>query len=505
MTKWRGGTLVMAALAALACAPTGSLAAQDTGDARADAAGRPSAYVEPGHWARTALRRLDALGLLPHGAKVGDGPVTRAEVAALLDSAAVAGGDGPGADLVATYQGLFCGEFPAACGPNRDTGSGWFTGSRGELGYLNDSGRLLTAVARTLEPIVDPEPAGDIAGGVAAADVAVTGAWAAARARATVASDGVAVQEAYGTVRWGRVGIWGGRRTLGFGYGRETIVLGGRVPLDGVGVEVAPARLPWLLRSLGPVRFSTGLFQLDHVEPWDSPWFFTTRGTVSPVKWLSLGVTRGAQIVTEPDDGWTKVRRVLEVLIGMHSVVNRRDNQVATVDVEVRSPFQAVPVAFFLEWGFEDSAGAWIDVPGVVWGLYLGAVPGAESLAVGFQHTSIAGRCCGNPAWYRHNGFMGGWADSRVPLGHSLGGHGMEWRAWTDIALPLGTATVELFERLRHSENLFVPGRQGRSRGIGIETAIRPAPRVEVGGTVAYEAGGSWNQALLDLRVSYLF
>lgn len=495
--------ILWAFLLAAAITPAGASA--QSGD---DGGLTPSAYVEPGHWARTALRRLDALGLLPPGGKPGDGPVTRAEVAALFEHAVDAAPDPATRTVASRYRALFCQELPDACEPPR-TWSGVLGGSRVSVGYTNVSGRLLTAEARLadiLTPPTPPEPAGDVSTLGAVADASLVTPWLAARGRVRTDADGTTVEEAYLAGQWGGLGAWAGRRRLGFGYGRQTLVLQGRVAVDGAGIQTAPFRLPWALRHLGVIRFSTGLFRTDYSAPYREPWLLTTRGSITPVPWFTLGATRAAMVVVEGDDGATRLRRALEVFIGMHTVENTRDNQVASLDVRLRVPSDQVPLVVFGEWGVEDSAGAWFDVPGVIWGLYLGAVPGLEAAALGFQHTSMPRSCCGNPPWYRHAGFAGGWTDQRTPLGHSLGGHGTEWRGWSDLVLRHATATLELFGRRRGSENLYAPERVGFSRGAAVLTMLRPGASLELGGRLSYERGNAgWDETRAEISLSYLF
>src|SRR5690606_1243413 len=95
------------------------------------------------------------------------------------------------------------------------------------------------------------------------------------------------------------------------------------------------------------------------------------------------------------------------------------------------------------------------------------AVPGMESTSVGVEYTEFAASCCGNPEWYRHWSFPGSWATGDQPLGHPLGGHGSELLLLTETHLLDARLRLHgrFFVRERGIENLYVPGREGRSRG----------------------------------------
>jgi hypothetical protein len=164
----------------------------------------------------------------------------------------------------------------------------------------------------------------------------------------------------------------------------------------------------------------------------------------------------------------TTLRKVLAVILIDHAVLgsSNYENQVASVDGRFRLP-GPLPMEAYLEWGFEDTAGAWAQVPGVIGGLTLPALPGLPAVGLGAQYSTYRHSCCDNPPWYRHAVFAEGWtADGRL-LGDPLGGEGREWRIRAEAAP--GRASVRLrvdgFSRARGEENLFAPEWEGNSLG----------------------------------------
>lgn len=473
--------------------------------APADAA---SPYIAAQHWSVALLRRLDAAGLIPAHSAVGHGSVTRTEVATLLRDAmsAVRSEDMGMLRALEQYHRSFCDEYEAACRLSAGKASSVLRGSILSAGYSHHTGATLTALGRRPASGTPPAPAEDLRSAYAAADLAASGAHVGATVLASASGDGIAIEEGYAVGVLGPLGAWVGRRAVGLGYGRGSLLLSGRVPADGVGIETAAFRLPWLFRHLGPFRFSTGIQRLDSVAPFDDPWLWTTRATIDPHPRFRIGLNRAAMVAVESDDQWTRIRRVAEVLIGKHSVANEMDNQIASVDLRYRPPMLRVPLALYVEWGFEDSAGAWRDVPGVIAGAYLAAIPGLPVLALGLERASFAGSCCGNPPWYRHGGFIAGWTDSRIPLGHELGGQGYEWRAWSDAAVSGTLMTMETFFRKRYSENLYAPTREGSSAGVRLTGTVRASSELELRTRAFYERGETgWAELSLALTGAYLF
>ena len=466
-------------------------------------------YLESGHWTVEALRRLDALGLLGHAYDRGGWTADRHQAARLLELALERSGDD--AALTATiraYLNRLRDELPGA----GVAGAGFRRGEvEAGVAYRHAEGEMLTAVG--WPPDVDgwpPEPR-MLPEALAlertpALFVDGSGYWGKSwtvRAQGSLSSDRFEFGEAY--VRWdgGLPSLWVGRRQLRSGVGDGGVTLSGRRLLEGGGLEVDRFRLPWLLRHLGPTRFQTALTRLGEVAPYDNPLLWSMRGSIQPHPRVTMALNR-AVMVPGPDQMTAEwLVQFPLVLIGKHpdGELNRQDNQIASVELAYSAPLPLLPMMLYLEWGFEDSAGAWRSVPGIVAGAYIPRVPGASWLSLGLEHASFTESCCGNPWWYRHRGFEGGWSDQRRPLAHPLGGHGRQSSLRLDVegwdATLLGGVVV--YRRDRGIENLYAPTRQGTSTGGSARTSVLLTPRFTLRTDVEHEWGDGWQRIVVRL------
>jgi hypothetical protein len=243
----------------------------------------------------------------------------------------------------------------------------------------------------------------------------------------------------------------------------------------------------------------------DRVE---KPMFVGMRGSIQPHSRLGVGATRAVMFggVGNTDVG---ARDLVYMLIGKHAGKGSElDNQVVSFDLNYRPPVGALPLAFYLEWGMEDSAGAWWNVPGLVLGLEVPALPGVPELGVGVERSSFASSCCGNPIWYRHWAFRHGWTDDGRLLGHPLGGHGTEWLTYARADLFGARVHLDLglFTRDRGVENLLAPERMGRSRGgrLGVDGLIGDGWGVFLQGALEDGRGG-WREAAMRVGGQLVF
>ncbi|HSH44781.1 MAG TPA: capsule assembly Wzi family protein, partial [Longimicrobiales bacterium] len=426
-----------------------------------------SVFVPAGHWSLDAARRLHGMGLIP-----GYDPLLEAQYAHELAAAfarAAASGTGPGRALAAGYHARFLEEWGPVVVADGDVAAM----ARVEVGARRLTGRLLAGRGLPgaddwLGPVQAEDMAGPWVGGAGylrANRVAVAGRW-------STDERGAPTPVAYGLVGLGPVGVWGGFRNGGLGAGPAAgLVLTRLAPRPGAGVQLMrPVTLPWVFRHLGPVRFSTAFYRMDRNGDFRNPWLWETRGTIEPHPRLQLGVSRGIMFGGEGNYEAT-LQRVAYMLVGKHS--GWFDDQIIAVTAQYRVPVD-VPLVTYLRWGFEDSAGAVRDVPGVVLGVESPAVPGLPALALGLVRTSIARSCCGNPIWYRNHAFRGGWADDGEALAHPLGGHGVEWLTWGRLDLLESRLQLDgtAFYRDRGEENLYAPAREGGSVGGSLRATL---------------------------------
>lgn len=439
---------------------------------------------------------------------------SRRELAALFRHAAVEASAGkPGlAALARSYRARFDEEFAATVRTGSSAG-GWIEDSEGSvsLGYERRLGRVAAGTGYRREADwTGARPRADEVGPT------VQGSWSLAAhplASITVSpalrDRNVELAAGYAVAAWNGIGAWAGRRAVGFGAGRGGTIVLDRHTVDGAGVFLdRPVVGPGLLDALGPARVDIFMARLDHNWRFEHPWLLGMRGSVQPHPRLTVGVNRGIMFGGEGNTSFS-IRNLAFMLVGKHAGrAGEYDNQVVAVDFNYRFPSAVLPAAAYLEWGFEDSAGSWKDVPGILAGIELPALPLNGMPAVAVEYVWFDRACCGNPIWYRNWAFQGGWTEGGRLLGHELGGHGSEWSVRANLHLDgarlrLGGA---VFRRDRGSENVFAPQRTGRSRGARLHLEYRAARHVDVRFAGEIEDGElDWRRSEMDASVRFLF
>ena len=289
-----------------------------------------------------------------------------------------------------------------------------------------------------------------------------------------------------------------GRQAVGYGWGRGGgVILSGAEPFNRV--ELATTRPIRPISGAGPVALHLFFSRLAEDRHEREPYFWGARGVWRPHARFDLAIQRAAMF----GGHGVKItaRRLGSMLIGRVVSVGF-ENQIVSAAGRFRLPSEALlPLTLHAEWGAEDAAGAWRDTPGYVLGIETPGLPAAPQVALGVEYASFSGSCCGNPPWYRHHAFPGAWAGDDEPLGHPLGGHGTELLAHAaadllDARLRLETRA---YRRHRRNENLFVPGRGGRSTGMSGELTWRQGARSELGIAFSGERGHGWRES--DVRL----
>jgi hypothetical protein len=492
---------------ALACAAETPALGQVAGGGPVDATpALTSGQLSGEHWAVQAMWRAEEMGLvqgmLPAQRLV---PLTAVE-AALRQAAGTAQGR-PVAQrrLAEAWYRRFTEEFPgiqraAAGGAASPVALGVATVAGG---YLRHVGRAAPGLGEVGPDRTGALPRGDIDGAAGSAGVALSfGSHLALQAASSADSRGVALPVAELVGGWGGWQASLGRQAVGYGWARQGgVVLSGTVPADRIEVATRrPLHPPGILRPLGRIAFQSFLGRLPSERHPGRPYFWGARGAFQPHSRVTIAIQRAGMFGGNPALPVT-ARRVLTMLgggLGGHGF----DNQIVSVDGRVRLPTEAVlPLTASVEWGAEDAAGAFKHEPGFVLGLHAPALPGAPQLSLGVEYASISESCCGNPPWYRHGGFPGSWAQGDVPFGLPLGGSGSE--LLVDSHADLFDARLRLegraFRRVRRSENLYVPGREGRSVGLALDGAWRLGPGAEIYLSGAREDGQGWAEDALDV------
>lgn len=472
-------------------------------------------YVPAHHWTAGVLARLDVFPGSGSRIPWGFGTIPRRQV----DEALRADRDDlpTGARrLIQGYRARFLEEVGEP-GPTEPRWRPRWAGGHVDL-RAGGGTEVLGTGSGFREPVVPPDPlgepgslAGSFSGAVELGPLTVVGGGDTDEVGRFRASD------LYAAGVLGPVALWAGRRAPAFGGSAGgAVVLDGRVFMDGGGLALArPWVLPGFLGHLGPVRFETHLARFEQSSQVERPFFWSARGSLIPHPRLQLAINRGAIFGGDPAPAIT-FAEVVRTLFGF-----RREheddgfprtsfaNQIVAVEARYRLFTGDVPTSVYFEWGSEDSAGSWWNVPGIIAGIHVAMLPGAPGLSLGLERAHFAVSCCGNPPWYRHHHFRGGWAEGGRLLGHSLGGHGDEWLVYgrADLMEARLRSSWQLFHRERGEENLFAPDREGSSLGAALEAWYRIRPRMDVVFDGRYErgSGGAWDEgrAFLGLRAFF--
>lgn len=456
------------------------------------------------HWAVRAAWRAEELGLARFFPAQRNVP--RAEVYAALLQAAVNAAGGRYAELTAGWQRRFQEEFPEYAGEPAASGitplGGWIGG-----GAVGRRGQVAASIKRQPGPALPDfdSPLGAGEAGLAAGMRAF--AWAAPRvhentatfSRWNVGAEGLGIAASFG------------REAAGYGFGESGgVVFSGTEPLLRLDLATErPFRLPSFLRVLGPTTLHTYFTRFD--EPGRHPgktYLWGARMAIQPHPRFTLAVNRGTMF-----GGTEKVslKRLARSLVGE---LTNFENQIVSGDLRWRLPTdRAIPLTTYVEWGADDGAGALVEQPGIVAGLYAPAVPGLPQAGVGVEWTRIA-PCCGHGSFYFNQILTGEWASHDVALGHPLGGGGHEIRVYSDAALA-GAAlrlTAAGFVRDRNDldeldrlGNLYAPLHVGASHGGALDLRWRFLPRSEAAASALVDQGHGWRESHYEVTLRYLF
>jgi hypothetical protein len=500
-----------AALLLASAAGAGAARAQEpVSAAEATAAASPS--LPGSHWAVRAAWRAEALGLVPHFLPA-QRAVPRGEVVrALREAAERAPTEAPWAAALARgWYDRFREEFSEARDTATHPAGPTLLGSRAWAGGVDRAGALSpgTSLRTTIEP---PTPVAAERGAAAGAELALR----LARPLTVVAAPAVGpggARLSHGglTAGAGAFQLAAGRDPIGYGEARGGSVVLSETVLDQLQLQTVRPLAPggWLA-WLGDVSLHASIGRLSeprHAAAGD-PYFFTGRAAFRPHPRLTLAVNRasmfGGDSVGVPLTAWNVARMMVGVYKGTYAF----DNQVVSVSGRYRLPTDAyLPLTLYGEWGADDAAAGWRDVPARTLGLSLPALPLRPELALGLEYTRFAASCCSNPEWYRHGSFPGNWATHDRVLGHPLGGDGSEWRLYGAAELDAARLRLDadLFRRERGAENLYAPTRVGQSSGVQLRGAWRVLQGGEVGAGVRYEAGRGWRERNVHAVAVLLF
>jgi hypothetical protein len=471
-------------------------------------------FLEPGHWSAEALRRLGSMGLLPPAADPAMAPLTRDHVRTSLEHAlerAQEAGRGGTAELIRGYHSRL--EAEAAADRPLEVlrlGGGWLTAvgeARGGDGYFHE------------EDWQGAQPLRDASGPIGLVEAGGRLSRFSAAATAGIVGEEWVVATAFVAAAVGPFDVWGGRRRLHYGAGRgggtvlgsgtqagSAVTLRTLYSFEGAGAHVRePFHFPGFLRFLGASRVEAVIGQLPRNGNVDRPWVAFGRLIGQPFSpRVTLGVNRGA--IFGGDGNPVTFGRLGGLLIGLHGGEGGEfENQVFSTVIRYRPPLGRLPLEIYSEWGMDDTAGAVRDMPAVVAGIDVAAVPGLPALSLGLERTTYPESCCGNPIWYRSIFFRGSWADEGRLFAHPLGGHGREWLLHAGLDLPQHGVLIRgrALRRYRGGENLFSPGRTGRSHAAEGSIEWDPGARTRVQLDGLLEDGAGWRTHRVSLQLTH--
>ena len=257
----------------------------------------------------------------------------------------------------------------------------------------------------------------------------------------------------HGALR-GKLGGWAlqvGRAPLRRGQGRRAAVLfsDNAPPLDMVYLESEdPFRLPWILRALGPTRFSAFLADLGADQNFPRAQLYGNWLTFRPARRLELG---GGFVVHSGGEGspeQTFWERVGDYLIFVDIFFKptsdfTASNKIAGVDFRLSLPEAGLVV--YGEFYMDDfRVQRWSSVGEILW-------PDAgHVLGISFPRLDGTGRMSGWAEYqhtglrlYRHSPFTSGVVQRRWFLGNALGPHANAVKGGLDF-LPSVSSTVSL-------------------------------------------------------------
>ena len=480
---------------------------------------QPSPFLGSDHWAAIAARRLHAVGLVPQTYEPSATRTPRlVEVAGAFTFAARNAEDEETRTLAGRYLQLLHDEFGSTAFTDADAAFDWTGGTfaHGALGagYARHTGRVAPGIGYdTLDVWSGARPLDDRRG--AFGNVRAYGA---ANSRigfgidVEAGSDDVAVKSAHVVVDAGFVGFWAGRRQIAFGPGYSgTISLGDGNHFTGAGMYFAEgARLPGVLRYLGPIRFEAFLSRVQNGDSIgvSDPYFGAARLSSNLHPRFSLGATRSAMFGGRGAPP-ISAQRVFRMLIGDPSPERGGawSNEVFAWDARWRPPLGSLPLLLYYELGQDDASGALYRAPAVVAGFDIAMLPGLPQLGFGVERIYFSAASFKNTIWYRNYALRGSWAHDDRPVGHPIGGHGKGWYA--HASLDLLDARLRLLSSAsvydRGSENLLAPERMGRAYGGTIDAHWRLSPALELRVGAGVEDGDGWREGRGRVRLGYLF
>jgi len=227
-----------------------------------------------------------------------------------------------------------------------------------------------------------------------------------------------------------------GKESLWWGQGRHggLFLTGNAEPLPMVRLtNPSPARLPFVLKHLGPCRVDFFLSRLEEDRAVPEPWLAGFRLDFRPLRTLEAGMT---MIVMAGGEGRPEVD--LGDLFGIFFGENEegdedRSNRLAGFDLRLTLPGWQV----YGEFGGEDEAGFFPSKWAGLAGFYIPSLGPSVDLRVEFADLAWDEETGG--AWYDHGAYTDGYTYKGKILGHHVGGDGRD--LFAEVSFDLGSGS----------------------------------------------------------------
>jgi len=182
-----------------------------------------------------------------------------------------------------------------------------------------------------------------------------------------------------------------------------------------------PVLLPWVLKYLGPFRWTFFATRLeDGRNDVPHPYFWGMRVDFKPHPYVEIGLERTAMLCGEgracsAGTWWKSFTGTSENVSGKEA-----GDQKAGFDLKVTLPFQLQPVQVYTEIDGEDEASGLPSRLAYLYGIYLPRILSAEK--VGFRAEYAINHINDHPYfWYNHHIYTSGYTYDGGVIGHHMG------------------------------------------------------------------------------------
>jgi hypothetical protein len=234
----------------------------------------------------------------------------------------------------------------------------------------------------------------------------------------------LSLKGAYGVVSFLGLDLTVGKDSQwwGPGYHGALLLSNNAEPFTMVRLEnPEPVLLPWILKYLGPFRWTFFVTKLESDrEDVPHPYFWGMRVDFKPHPYVEIGLERTAMLCGEgrtcsAGTWWDSFTGANENQSGKEA-----GNQLAGFDVKVTLPFQLQPVQVYTEIAGEDESGGLPSRMAYLYGIYLPRILSAER--VGLRAEYAINHINDHPYyWYSHHIYTSGYTYDSGIIGHHMG------------------------------------------------------------------------------------